>query len=197
MKNLYIKSCFLCIVLYMVVAALPAISAESLQNYTNQEFRFGFQYPASWSVSPSLTSNSRAKVVSPTNTPHAECAVIIQRYPQTSAISQSDIDGLFAEPPSPSELKNALSQGFNDVEIVAVSAGALHFHPAQMARIRYSIGQQSGLAFVSGRMVVTATPGFTWTISCGGQGNTPVEAEKNFQFWQSEINRIVSSFQFR
>lgn len=181
----------------MIAVTLPAISAEELRIYSNQEFGFGFQYPASWSVSPPLTSNSRAKVVSPTNTPHAECAVIVQRYPQASSVSQSDIDQLFAEPPSSSELRSALSQGFNDVEILAVSVGALHSHPAQLARVRYSAGTPSGQAFVSGRMAMTATPGLTWTLSCGGQGNTPADAEKNFQFWQLEINRIVSSFRFK
>lgn len=181
----------------VISVASSANSAENLRNYSNQAFGFAFQYPASWSVSPPLTSNSRAKVVSPTNTPHAECAVIVQSYPQMSSVSQNDIDQLFAEPPSSSELKNALSQSHNDVEIVAVSVGALHIHPAQLAQVRYSMGTQYGKVFSSGRMAVTATPGFTWTLSCGGQGDTPSEAEKSFQFWQVEIDRIVSSFQFR
>jgi hypothetical protein len=193
--NKQLQYCIFCAVATIFVSS--ANSAENLRNFSNQEFGFAFQYPVSWSVSPTLTPNSRAKVVSPTTTPHAECAVIVQRLPQTSSASQADLDQIMIEPWPPSEFKNALSQSCNDVEIVAVSVGILQIHPAQLARVRYSMGTQYGKAFISGRMAMTATPGFTWTLSCGGQGDTPSEAEKSFQFWQVELNRIVSSFQFR
>lgn len=173
------------------------MAAENLPTYANQEFGFSFQYPAQWVVSPPCTPNSRAKVVSPVNTPHAECAVIVQRYPQATDVSQRNIDQLFSEAPSSSEFRSALSQSHNDVEIVAVSIGTLHSRPAHLARVRYSVGTRSASAFVSGRMVMTATPGLTWTLSCGGQGNTLADAERSFQYWQLEINRIVSSFRFR
>ena len=45
-------------------------------------------------------------------------------------------------------------------------------------------------------MVLTATPGLTWTISCNGKGATPAEAEKNFAFWSQEIDAIIASFRF-
>lgn len=187
----------LVVMILSIVVALPAVAAEKQRTFFNKEFGFKFQYPASWEVSPTLTSNSRAKVVSPASTPHAECAVIVQRYPQLSSLSQIEIDRLFTEPQPPSELKSALSQGGNNVEIVAVSVGALHSRPAQLARVRYSTGTSSGQAFISGRIVSTATPGLTWTLTCGGQGSSQADAEKNYQSWQLEINRIISSFRFQ
>ena len=196
MNYLKVAHQLLFFIFFIVALASSANSAENLRYYSNQEFGFGFQYPASWLVSTPLTSNSQAKVASLSNTPHAECAVIVQSYPQMSSLSQSEMDQILTVLWPSSEFKNILGQGANDVEIMAVSVGALHFHPAQMARLRFSMGTVYGKAYVSGRMAVTATPGFAWALSCGGQGDTPDEAEKSFLFWQFEINRIVSSFQF-
>ena len=53
-----------------------------------------------------------------------------------------------------------------------------------------------GPARAYGRVVMTATPGLTWTISCSGQGTTAEEAERNFAFWGLEIDALVASFRF-
>ena len=171
--------------------------ADVLQTVTNKEFGFTFRYPNSWVVQPAGTPNSRAKVVSPKGSPHAECAVIVQRYPQLSSLKQGDIDQLFAKSPSASEVNQALSQGYGDVTVLAVSVGALQSRPAHMTRARYSVGTESGKMFSSGRMVSTATPGLTWTITCGAVGRSPDEAEKNYQHWQTAINNIIYSFRFK
>lgn len=154
-----------------LVSATSSIAfGENLRTFTNKEFGFTFQYPVSWTVQPSGTPNSRAKVVSPKDSPYAGCAVIVQRYPQLSSLKQVDIDQVFAKRPPPSEIKEGLSQGFSDVAVLAVSVGALHSRPAHLARVRYSVGTESGKILFSGRIVSTATPGLTWTVSCGGQG---------------------------
>ena len=170
---------------------------DALQTVTNEEFGFTLQYPTSWTVQPAGTPNSRAKVVSPRGSPHAECAVIVQRYPQLSSLKQGDIDQLFAKNPSASEVKQALSHGYGDVTVLAVSVGALQSRPAHMTRARYSVGTESGKMFFSGRMVSTATPGLTWTITCGAVGRSPDEAEKGYQHWQTAINNIIFSFRFK
>ncbi len=53
-----------------------------------------------------------------------------------------------------------------------------------------------GPAWAYGRVVLTATPGLTWTISCSGQGTTNEEAERNFAFWGLEIDALIDSFRF-
>ena len=173
--------------------------AEGLRTLTNQELGFTFQYPESWAVQPPSTPNSRAKVISPQSTPHAECAVIVQKYPQLSSLTQGEIDQAFAQKkPSASEFKaGLLSAGYNDVVIAAVSVGVLRSRPAHLVRTQYSVGTPVGKMFVSGRMVSTATPGLTWTITCGGQGRSLDEAEKSYQHWQTVIDNIIFSFQFK
>ena len=180
----------------MLTASCGAFG-EDLLTFTNPEFGFTFQYPASWAVHSPGSPNSRAKVVSPKDRSHAECAVIVQRYPQLSSLPQGEIDQVFAQRPSPSEFKEALSQSHSDVTVLAVSVGALHSRPAHFARVRYSLGTEAGKMFASGRVLSTATPGLTWTVTCGAQGRSFDEAEKNYQYWQAVINNIVVSFQFR
>ena len=181
----------------LMLAASSGAFGENLRTFTNQEFGFTFQYPVAWTVQPPGTPNSRAKVVSPKGSPYAECAVIVQRYPQLSSLKQVDIDQVFAKRPPASEVKEGLRQGFNDVAVLAVSVGALHSRPAHLARVRYSVGTQSGKMFSSGRIVSTATPGLTWTVGCGGRGRSFDDAEKGYQYWQAAINNIIFSFRFR
>lgn len=181
----------------MMLATPCNVFGEDLQTFINQEFGFSFQYPDSWVVQPPASPNSRAKVVSPKSSPHAECAVIVQRYPQLATLKQGEIDQVFAQRPSQSEFTEALSQSHSDVTILEVSVGALHSRPAHLARLRYSLGTESGKMFASGRVVSTATPGLTWTITCGAQGRSFDEAEKGYQHWQALINNIILSFEFR
>ena len=189
---------YIVLVLLCLLASAPSsVSAESQHNYSNKEFGFGFQYPASWGESPPLALNARVKLVSPVGSPHAECTVIVKRYPHADSAKQSDIDQVFTARPSVAELKEILSQGASDVDVLEAGTGKLHSRPAHLARVRYITGTLFGNAYASGRVVMTATPGLTWTLSCSGQGATPAEAEKSYQSWQGEIDNIASSFRFK
>lgn len=180
-----------------VAGALLASSimcAEKPNTYSNKEFGFSFQYPASWTVSPSPMPNLRARVVAPANGPAAECAVVVKRYPKAATAKQSDIDQIFMESPTAAELEEVLSQGGEAVKVAAASSGRLQSRPAHFARFRFRKG---GDAYVSGQAALTATPGLTWSVACSAQGNDPAKADKNFQYWQSSVNALMGSFQFK
>jgi len=188
-----VRFVFVCLLL----AASSVALAEDLRTFANSECQFSFQYPASWQVRPPGSPNSRGKVVSPNGSPSAECAVIVKRFPQLSSLSQMEIDQVFARQPTPSEFREGLRPTLNDVTVMTVSVGALQSRPAQLARVQYSVGTEFGKVYVSGRTVTTATPGLSWTITCGGLGGTFEEAARNYLHWQTAINRLVFSFQFR
>jgi len=184
---------FFCLV---VIGPLTAC-AKNPHEYTNSEFGFRLQYPESWVVSPSLVPNARIKVVAPVGAQRAECMVVVKRYAKAVSAKQSDIDQVFLEAPSASELKDILSQSARGVDVQAASSGKLHIRPAHLALVRYTVDSPTGATFVSGRVLMTATPGLTWTLSCGGQGSTAAEAEKSFQFWRHDIDSTVASFTFK
>jgi hypothetical protein len=198
-KYLWVFIFHLAVLVPLTACAKSPAPASNVRppNYINQEFGFSLQRPESWTAGPSPAPNARVKLATPANTQRAECVVIVKRYPNAISAKQSDIDQVFLEAPSAAELKEILSQSAHEVEILAASSGNLDTRPAHLARVRYTVGAPPETTYVTGRVVMTATPGLTWTMSCGGQGNTAAEADKSFQYWQREINSIVSSFKFK
>jgi len=116
--------------------------------------------------------------------------------PILSSLTQAQINQVYAERPSPVEVKEHLTQGFNDVTVIAVTVGALASLPAHHVREQHSGGTETGKIYSSTRVVTTTTPGNTWTVSCGSEGQSFEESEKNYQHWQNVINNIIFSFQF-
>jgi len=187
------RSCLVHAVASAILAA-PALCAEKMSTYSNKEFGFSVQYPASWAITPSSTPNLRVKLVAPANAPAAECAVVVKRYPNAVSAQQSDIDQVFVEPPTTAELEELLSQGGYIVKVARASAGRLGSRPAHLARFQY---RRDGNVYASGQAALTATPGLTWSVSCYAQGDNPKQAEKNFHSWEEKIVKFFESFQFK
>jgi hypothetical protein len=177
---------------------MPLSYAEDSQVYSNKEYRFSFKFPASWHAQAPTTPNTKAKVVSPSSSFTAECAVTIKTMSQLSEKSQTELDQLLLQsPPDREQYQATLMQGFSDVSVVAVSQGRLGSRIAHMVRARYSVGSESTKEFVSVRMAKAFSPGLSWGLTCGGQGKTPAEAEKAFEYWQSAINNVFFTFHFQ
>jgi len=175
----------------------PKTTTVRQPTYVNQEFGFSLHSPQTWSVGPSPAANARVRLAAPAKALAAECVVTVKRYPKAVSAQQSDIDQVFLEAPAAAEIKEILSQSVAEVEVLAASSGKLDTRPAHLARVRYTVGQAPAKTFVTGRVVMTATPGLTWTLSCGGQGSNAAEADKSFAFWQAEINSLIAAFRFQ
>lgn len=163
-------------------------------SYSNQEFGFSFTYPETWIIRPGAMPNMRVKVADRAEQPAAECALIAKRFPKAVTAKQTEIDQIFTTPPTTAELEEVLGEGGNAVKVTKASVGSLHKRPAHVGRVHYKIGTN---AYASGQVVMTATPGVTWTLSCSGLGDTPANAEKNFHLWESAIDQLIASFTFK
>jgi len=180
-----------------LLLTMPISYAENTKVYSNKEYRFSFKYPAAWSMQAPTTQNTKAKVVSPSSALTAECVVTVKRVSQLDAINQADLDQLLLNsPPDREQYQATLMQGFSDVSVVAVSQGRLGSRIAHMVRARYSVRNESAKDFVSVRMAKAFSPGLSWSLTCGGQGASPDEAESAYDYWQSAINNIFISFRF-
>lgn len=169
--------------------------AQDYQVYADKEGRFSFQYPASWTVQPPASPNSKAKVASPLTPYFAECALIIKSIGQVSGYSQAELDRMLLQsPPNKAQYQSMLMQSFSDVSVTAVSQGRLGARIAHLVRARYSMTNQPDKAFVSIRMAKAFSPGMSWGLTCGGQGRTPAEAGKAFEYWQAAINHVFTTF---
>ncbi len=138
--------------------------------------------------------NMRVKVADRAEQPAAECALIAKRFPKAVNAKQGDIDQIFSTPPTAAELEEVLGEGGNTIKVTKASVGHLHKRPAHVGRVHYKIGAN---AYASGQVIITATPGLTWTLSCSGLGDTPANAEKNFHLWESAIDKLIASFTFK
>ena len=181
-----------------LLLTIPLSYAENTQVYSNKEYRFSFKFPASWHVQAPITPNSKVKVVSPSSSLSAECAVIIKKVSQLDGQSQENLDQMLLQsPPDKEQYQATLMQGFSDVSVIAVSQGRLGSRIAHMVRTRYSVRSKSSKEFVSMRMAKAFSPGMSWGLTCGGQGKSPDEAEKAYEYWQTAINNIFMTFRFQ
>lgn len=179
------------LLLALLVQTAPA--AESTDRYTNTQFGFSFQYPGSWIYVHAPERNVRVKIAAPDHGPAAECAVIVKEYPRASTAKQGDIDQIFLEPPTVQELEAVLAQDGEQLKVTRASTGKLDNRPTHVARYRMQLGFDE---FLSGQVAMTATPGRTWSVACSGRGQSPEQAEQNFQFWRKGIETLMSSFRF-
>jgi len=179
------------IYLYFVIFIINCISsgnsilAQQVVSVKNSPRPFSVVAPASWIQQPPSTGNSRIKFISPSGTPSAECAVIVQEYPILKDIPQSTFDKGMTEGLTISEMTEQLSAIANNVKVFSVATANISGHPAQLANCQYSMGTPSGEVWVRGVYVTTTTtPGLIWIISCGATGRSPEEAQKGYSYWQ-------------
>ena len=166
-------------------------------SYYNNEYHFSFKYPISWHEQPPATPSSVAKVVSPSDKPCAECAVTFKKISMLDNYSQEDLNtSLLQSPPTKEEYRAALSQGFSEVSVIDVSQGFLGSKVAHLIRAKYSITSGSAKQFITIRTAKGFSPGYSWTFTCGGKGDSAAEAENAYEYWQWAINKIFFSFNF-
>jgi hypothetical protein len=170
--------------------------AAALQDYANPELHFAFRYPASWVPTAPQTPNTRVHFISPSGSVTAGCAVIVIRRPDLDNVDQPSIDAVYRELPSATELQGALAQNLQAPEVIEAKIGALAPLPAYDVRVTFSLGSGVSTGFFSGRLVNAASPGYTWTMSCGGSGPTPAAAEQAYKVWEDEIEQVIRSFRF-
>lgn len=149
--------------------------AKDTQVYLNEEYDFSFEYPSSWQEQAPTTPNSKVVFVSPPESPHVECSVVIKKIPMLDNLTQKELNiSIGQSPPDQEQYKAAFKQGFNNVSIYGVSQGFLGNRVSQMIRAGYTMGNQ----FFSVRMAKSFSPGLSWGLTCGGEGESFNEAEK-------------------
>lgn len=163
-------------------------------NVKNSPLPFTVVAPTSWVQKPTTTGNSRIKFASPSGTPAAECAVIVQEYPVAKDIPQSTLDKGMLEGLDTSEISAQLSSIYNNVKIFSVGVANFSGHPAQLVNLQYSVGTPTGEVWTRGITVTAATtPGLIWIVSCGALGKSAAEAQKGYSYWQSEIVKFPTN----
>ncbi len=186
----------LTLAIVMLAVAVADVNAQTV-TITDSPRSFSASAPAGWSRQPPATGNSRLKYVSPKGTPYAECAVIVKTISALRGRSQSEMDAAMLDSPDMTAMANGLASTFNSVRVISASNTALSGVPAQIYNIQYSVGTPAGVQWV--RAVITSTltvPDVSWTLTCGGQGDTLAESHKAFDYWQIEFVKFATFIRF-
>jgi len=170
--------------------------AESV-TITDSPVAFSAIGPAGWSRQPPATGNSRLKYASPSDAPYAECAVIVKTFPALRSLSQSDINALMFQTPDPDGIARGLAGNFANVRVISAGNASLSGMPAQIYNVSYSVGSPAGTQWIRSVSTTTMTsPDVSWTVTCGGQGHTLAEAQKAFDYWQTEFVKFPTFIKF-
>lgn len=187
---------YLLIAVLLAVFIAPSVAAQSV-TITDSPSPFSATAPTGWSRQPPGTGNSRLKFVSPSGTPHAECAVIVKTSSALRGLSQTEINAALLDPPDPKVIARNLSASFENVRVISVGNGVLSGIPAHIYNVQYSVGTPTGIQWIRNVSTTTITvPGVSWTVGCGGQGRTLAEAQKAFDYWQLEFVKFRTFVKF-
>lgn len=187
---------YLSITVLLAVLIAPLAAAQSV-TITDSPSPFSAKAPANWSRQPPATGNSRLKFVSPSGTPHAECAVIVKTAPVLRGHSQTEINAALLDPPDPKVIARNLSVSFENVRVISVGNGVLSGIPAHIYNVQHSVGTPIGIQWIRNVSTTTITvPGVSWTVGCSGQGRTLAEAQKAFDYWQLEFVKFRTFIKF-
>jgi hypothetical protein len=174
-----------------VLAAGNAPAANTTARYLNDQFGFSFHYPASWIFTPGAQRAMRVQLVTPDGVPAAACAVMVKEYPNAVNARQEEIDEIFEQTPTKEELQEVLGQEEEHLHVIKASTGRLDGRPTHVGTYRLRQGLDE---YLYGRVIMTATPGLTWSVSCRGLGESREQAKKNFVSWQQDIDALIDSF---
>ena len=192
----YVDRCLSISILLAGVIGASCAHAESV-TITDAPAAFSASGPAGWSRQPPATGNSRLKYASPSGTPYAECAVIVNTSSALRGLSQLEMNTVMLAKPDPEAIARHLASSFGNVRVISVGNSLLSGFPGQIYNVSYSVGSPAGPKLV--RSVTTSTmtaPDVGWTVTCGGQGQTLAEAQKAFDYWQSEFVKFPTFIKF-
>lgn len=185
MRNIMTLHLYSIVVGFFVCAA--SVQAQTVSVSTPRHF--SAVVPKYWVNGEIVSGNTRLSLVAPTGTPTAECSVVVLELPGMKKQSQSEINQIMLENPSPSEMAAQLSHQYNNVKVTSAVKTFISGYPAYLFNLQYSVGTPSGEMWTKGTVYTFGTtPGLVWSISCGATGRNINEAIKGFSYWQSEIN---------
>lgn len=185
------KKIYLLLLIFVIYCFLVTGVFAQTVRVANSPRQFTVVPPNSWIQKSTTTGNSRIKFVSPTGTPFAECAVIVQEQSNLAGATQQELNQRMLESPFDVDLMAAQlsSVGFKNVRVFSPGFATISSYPGKTYNFIASSGSQWFRNITSS---AATTPGLMWTITCGTSGRSAEEAEKSYSYWQIEIMQFTT-----
>jgi hypothetical protein len=161
---------------------------------TNAPRSFTVVPPATWVSGPIATGNTRIAFASPTGAPTAGCSVLAVEI-KGQRLSQQEIDINMAELLTAEDAKAHLSTSYNNVTVRSIGRGLLAGYLATVVVFNYSVGTPTGEVWgVMTSTTAVVAPNVSWSVGCGGLGESLADAKKSYSHWQAEMSNFPSNF---
>lgn len=158
----------LSLVLSLLLALLlpnisSAISSKDFITYRDQNNKFIFQYPNTWSQVPSTHERTRIKIVSENANGGQDCAVNVQFEKRSKNISPKEF---VRSVPNVQEFEKGLRKALPDAKVIKRAATNLSNQEAIYNIVDFTIKSVGIEAPIRMYMVQTAKDGYIYTLSC-------------------------------
>ena len=151
---------------------------------------FSFEYSSDWVDKKAQSSNTQAAVGPKEES--TECSVIVKAVPGN--VSQADLGAYLLQKPDAADYEATIRLQYNDVKVIQTGNSMLGKLPAQVVRVRYSVGSSKDKVYVHSLTFSTATLLNSFTLTCGGTGSSQLIADESFNKWLMTFNKLIATF---
>ncbi len=160
---------------------------------TNNLFRskkISFEYPSDWVKKKPHFPNVQAAVGPKGES--SECSVNVREVPGN--VSQADLDTYLLQKPDTADYEATFKLQYNDVKVIQTGNSILGKLPAQVVRVRASVGSSQDKVYVHSLVFITATLRNSFTLTCGSTGSSQSVADEIFNKWLMTFNKLIATF---
>jgi hypothetical protein len=159
--------------------------------------------PPSWSLVPSSDEETKLDLRSPMARGLAysgQCVVVVLPTPQTRGQTQLELDSKMGRLPFPQKMIEFVQSMLRGVTIQQKGLITINGRPSWFMHYDGEYQTKSVSNFVVGSGVALYTPGIAYDVTCvatdATETSTPEQAARAWRVWQSDMNGILSSFEF-
>lgn len=164
------------------------VFADTKNLFSSQTF--SFEYPTDWLDKKSQFPTVQAAVGPKGES--SECSVNVKEVPGN--VSQADLDAYLLQKPDSADYETTFKLQYNDVKVIQTGNSTLGKLPAQVVRVRYSVGSSKDKVYVHSLIFSTATLHNSFTLTCGSTGSSQLVADEIFNKWLMTFNKLIATF---
>jgi hypothetical protein len=131
---------------------------------------------------------------------YAACAVVATPTPQTSAYTQQQLDEHLTTKGVPDAMIANTEATFHDFSLRARKVVTVNNRPAAYVSFSGKLVAKAGSLYTVQAEIGELRPSVIYTLSCSASdatdNSTPQQAEASWRTWRSDIEGILSSFEF-
>lgn len=168
----------------LLPAISHAVSSKDIIIYRDQQKKFIFQYPNTWSQVPSTHERTRIKIVSSNGNGGQDCAVNVQFEKKSKNLSPKDFvrNALRAK-----VIEKGLRKALPDARVIKGGTSYISNQEAIYNIVDYTIRSVRIEAPIRMYMIQTARDGYVYTLSCRS-------SQQEFDEYVSDFEQIFAGF---